>query len=256
MHINHRICEIPREAKVDDVCARASSKSSFNVEDDDDEEEEEQGRGDRMAVKSVETVGSTLKRAAGFALFALLVRQGVLLCTSKELLTNVQVRVGGSELTRRNQTADTMSLPSWLEDFENTKSRRGSGPSGRHSNNFSSLDDRAFQKYLLEQESEWKNGLAFCLLPESFKEKVKLDTWPLFARAWLRSFIFANLIYLGLGLTWAYYIYNVYGFILFPKGKSSMTSKPSCQLFPLSHSSFRQRATPASVSTDSRRKHK
>jgi hypothetical protein len=64
--------------------------------------------------------------------------------------------------------------------------------------------------------------LAFCLLPETFKEKVKLDTWPLFARAWLRSFIFANLIYLGLGLTWAYYIYNVYGFYLFPKGKTTI----------------------------------
>jgi len=170
-----------------------------------------------MAVKSVETVGSTLKRAVGFALFSLLVRQVVLLCTSKEPLSNVQVRILGPDLNS-TQTVTTMSLPAWLEDFENTNARRGSGSSGKHSHNFSSLDERAFQKYLLEQESEWKNGLAFCLLPETFKEKVKLDTWPLFARAWLRSFIFANLIYLGLGLTWAYYIYNVYGFYLFPKG--------------------------------------
>merc|ERR1711977_613005 len=173
--------------------------------------------GDIMAVKSVETVGSTLKRAVGFALFSLLVRQVVLLCTSKEPLSNVQVRILGPDLNS-TQTVTTMSLPAWLEDFESTNARRGSGSSGKHSHNFSSLDERAFQKYLLEQESEWKNGLAFCLLPETFKEKVKLDTWPLFARAWLRSFIFANLIYLGLGLTWAYYIYNVYGFYLFPKG--------------------------------------
>merc|ERR1711907_291766 len=60
--------------------------------------------------------------------------------------------------------------------------------------------------------SEWELELAFCLLPQAFKEKIKLDTWPLIARAWLRSFMLANLIYLGLGLTWAYYIYNVYGF--------------------------------------------
>lgn len=159
-----------------------------------------------MAVKSVETVGSTLKKAVGFALVSLVVRQLVLLSTSKTQLQQIKIPV-----KHGNVTTTTLSLPVWLEKYETSMALGGT-----HS--YSSLDDKSFQRYLLEQESEWKNSLAFCLLPESWKASIKLDSWPLIFRAWLRSYIFAHFLYLGLGLTWAYYIYTVYGYRLFPKG--------------------------------------
>lgn len=165
--------------------------------------------------QTTETVGSTLRRAGGFFLFGLAVRQIVLYATvsQKNNLKDLRV-VQTLPHGDKNATVATVTpLTDWLSDWELKHT-------GRHEHNFDELDDRAFQKYLLEQESEWKNSLAFCLLPEGFKSAIKLDAWPLLARAWLRSYVFAHILYLGLGLTWAYYIYNVYGFALFPKGNT------------------------------------
>ena len=167
------------------------------------------------STKTMETFGSTAAKALGFAVFCFGVRQVVLATTvsHKHQLRDLTVWTTQSTVGR-NETlgvAKSVKLPDWMSDWELEHD-------GRRAHDFAKLDDQAFQRYLLEQEAEWKNELAFCLLPQAFKEKIKLDTWPLIARSWLRSFMLANLIYLGLGLTWAYYIYNVYGFRFFPTG--------------------------------------
>ena len=165
-----------------------------------------------MGLKSVETVASTAKKAAFFALCLFSIRQAVLHVTTKQQLSEVELQVL-VEGHFRNKTV-VKTLPVWLSEWE----REHMSEAVKTQTELSTLDDRAFQKYLLEQESEWKNSLAFCLLPERVKTALKLDTWPLLARAWLRSYIFAHILYLGLGLTWGYYIYSVYGHLLFPKG--------------------------------------
>mmetsp|Transcript_40805 Transcript_40805/g.86830 ORF Transcript_40805/g.86830 Transcript_40805/m.86830 type:complete len:378 (-) Transcript_40805:151-1284(-) len=175
-----------------------------------------------MAVKMTETVGSVAKKALGFALMNLVIRQAVLFATEKTQLKDVQVQVwaNGTLATAASAATRPVALPLWLSDWDKQGHGAGAGSSSSSKLDYSALDDKAFQKHLLEQESEWKNGLAFCLLPQGLKEAIKLDAWPLMARAWLRSFVFANLIYLGLGMAWAYYIYGVYGHTLFPKANT------------------------------------
>ncbi|QDZ20109.1 sterol desaturase [Chloropicon primus] len=161
-----------------------------------------------------ETIGSTARKALGFALACFVVRQVVIYGygSGKRELRDLKAWTsapGGSP----NATQVSVPLTDWLGDWEEKHV-------GKRVHNFAEMDDRSLQRYLLEQESEWKNGLAFCLLPQGLKEAIKLDAWPLMARAWLRSFVFANLIYLGLGMAWAYYIYGVYGHTLFPKANT------------------------------------
>ena len=175
-----------------------------------------------MAVKTVETVASTAKRAIGFACGMFLLRQVVLLSTEKKPLSDVQVQVWQNGTAAHSSAAPrSVSLPLWLSDWDRQE-HSFAGFAGSKVD-YRAMDDKAFQRYLLEEESEWKNSLAFALLPEALKAKVGLDSWPLILRAWLRSFILANLIYIGLGCTWAYYIYSVYGHALFPTGAMPAT---------------------------------
>lgn len=66
------------------------------------------------------------------------------------------------------------------------------------------------------KESQWKNSIVLALLPQGIQKQVHL--WPLFLQSWMRCFIAANILYIGLGVVWTYYIYLVYGHKLFPKG--------------------------------------
>ena len=80
------------------------------------------------------------------------------------------------------------------------------------------MSDRDLQRALLIEEAEWKNRLAFLLVPDDWERAIGLEAWPLQARTWLRCYLLANLLYVGLGLGWAYYIYAVLGHKLFPQG--------------------------------------
>uniref|UniRef100_A0A061QZY9 Lathosterol oxidase n=1 Tax=Tetraselmis sp. GSL018 TaxID=582737 RepID=A0A061QZY9_9CHLO len=69
---------------------------------------------------------------------------------------------------------------------------------------------RSAKLQLLREENEWKNSL---ILPRSTR------SLPSFVQSWLRNFVCAVALYLGLGTLWAYYIYVVFGAELFGSKK-------------------------------------
>ena len=89
-------------------------------------------------------------------------------------------------------------------------------------------------------EAEWKNALILDnLVPGPARAALGLDGWPRAARSYVRNYLMANLIYLGLGGVWAYEAYFVWGEDLFkpneiPRSRTLLTHiKVSMQALPL-----------------------
>ena len=76
------------------------------------------------------------------------------------------------------------------------------------------LSRKAATQQSVARQVDWLNGLIEPAVPRALWRRL-----PRFCQCWLRNLLFAQLVYFGVGLGWAYYIYQCFGSDLFPSQK-------------------------------------
>lgn len=71
----------------------------------------------------------------------------------------------------------------------------------------------------IKAENDWKNGLVLWPLPPAV-----VTSMPRVLRSWVRNYLMCVGLFIGIAAVWAYYIYFVFGAVLF-KGKIRPTSR-------------------------------